>query len=571
MALVWPYLATMALLAALAWFAWRRRSVPAARPLAIASLFSALLAGGSAAALAAADPSAKLDWYKFLAVFIVPAGTAAMCFALEYVQPGRWLTRRNLMLLAIPSVVALVLILTNDLHHWILRGFEVGVSVVPLPGPAWWPMFGFSLGLYLVNLAAFAWLFARSPQHRGPVALMIAGGIGGRLAAVVGLGGEPIALRLDLPVLTILIPSCCYAIALFGFRVFDPLTAAVQSAIDQMREGMVVFGPGWQVLGLNPAAEQILGVLASGARGKSWPDLLPGFPDLRARLADASAGLLQRAGIAAEVALAAGPVTRHYALDLSVLLDFRGPVIGYLLLLHDVTEEARAREAQRQHGLLVATTQERERLARELHDSLGQALAAARLQAGSARLLLARGETARTDECLERLASMTSDAEADVREYLLGARTGFAPGLPFFPLLREYVQRFGRQYGLQVELAAPAQLEARGLEPAVEVQLLRIVQEALSNVRKHARAQSIEVSFSVSDAVAQVAIIDDGRGFDPASLAARQGDGFGLQSMRERAEALGGRLEVSSPPGHGTRVEVTVPVGEGWKKTETGR
>ena len=118
---------------------------------------------------------------------------------------------------------------------------------------------------------------------------------------------------------------------------------------------------------------------------------------------------------------------------------------------------------------------------------------------------------------------MTSDAEADVREYLLGARTGFAPGLPFFPLLREYMQRFGRQYGLQVELTVPAQLEARGLEPAVEVQLLRIIQEALSNVRKHARARSVQVSFSVSDATAQVAIVDDGRGFDPASLAAAAG------------------------------------------------
>ena len=91
-----------------------------------------------------------------------------------------------------------------------------------------------------------------------------------------------------------------------------------------------------------------------------------------------------------------------------------------------------------------------------MHDSLGQTLAAAHLQASSARLLLARGETAQTDECLERLASMTSDAEADVREYLLGARTGFAPGLPFFALLRECTQRFGRQYGPQVELTVPA-------------------------------------------------------------------------------------------------------------------
>ena len=64
-------------------------------------------------------------------------------------------------------------------------------------------------------------------------------------------------------------------------------------------------------------------------------------------------------------------------------------------------------------------------------------------------------------------------------------RRAFAPGLPFFPLLRQYPQRFSRLYGLQVELSAPGAARGAGLEPAVEVQLLRIIQEALSNVRKH--------------------------------------------------------------------------------------
>ncbi len=130
-------------------------------------------------------------------------------------------------------------------------------------------------------------------------------------------------LQLDLPLLTFLIPTCCYAIALFGFRILDPLPAAGRTTIEQMREGMVVFGLSWQVRGLNPAAEQIVGVPASHARAKTWPELLPGFPDLRSRLADAGSDPEQRSGVAAEVTLAIGPVARHYALDLSALLDFR--------------------------------------------------------------------------------------------------------------------------------------------------------------------------------------------------------------------------------------------------------
>jgi signal transduction histidine kinase len=215
---------------------------------------------------------------------------------------------------------------------------------------------------------------------------------------------------------------------------------------------------------------------------------------------------------------------------------------------------------QRQQQLLLATLRERERLARELHDSLGQTLAAAHLQASTARLLLAQGETAQTDQCLEYMADMTLAAEADVREYLLAVKTAFSPDRPFFETLQEYVRRFSQQYSLRVELSIPLQLEAHGLEPAVEVQLLRIIQEALSNVRKHARAKKAQVIFSVSGLMSQIAIIDDGQGFDPAAIAARQAEGFGLQAMRERAEALGGSLEVISQPGEGTQVIVKVPL-----------
>ena len=89
--------------------------------------------------------------------------------------------------------------------------------------------------------------------------------------------------------------------------------------------------------------------------------------------------------------------------------------------------------------------------------------------------------------------------------------------------------------------------------------LLRIIQEALSNVRKHARAKSAQVAFMVSEKLVQIIISDDGLGFDSAATV-RQAEGFGLQAMRERAETLGGLFEVISQPGQGTRVMVQVPV-----------
>ena len=205
----------------------------------------------------------------------------------------------------------------------------------------------------------------------------------------------------------------------------------------------------------------------------------------------------------------------------------------------------------------VATLQERERLAREMHDSLGQTLAASHLLAGTAKMLLGQGESVQAEKCLDQVSDLTLAAEADVREYLLGAKLTMTADQQFFDVLREYLVRFSQQYGLHVRLSVPPQLEAQGLGATIELQLLRIIQEALSNIRKHAGAHSTQVIFTDSEHFLQVAIIDDGRGFDPAAVAGRV-QGFGLQSMRERVEALGGCIEITSQQGQGTQVLVQI-------------
>jgi PAS domain S-box-containing protein len=566
---VWPSLVTVLFLIALSMYSWRRRSVPGALPFCIGSLFAALWSAGSVMEVAAVDVPTKIFWFEFQAVWRLPAITAITCFVLEYAWPGRWLTRRNLVLLCIPPLLVLGLILTNDLHHLAWRGFAYEGKVIPLRGPVNWMLLAYGYGLGIVNLVILAWLFLRSLQHRWPVVIMVSGQIVGRGLFLLEAAQvfQP-AAPLDVP--PIAFEYLMYAIALFSFHIFDPIPLAHRTAIEQMHAGILVLDPQGQVVSLNPAAERILGAPASSARGQPVRELLPAYPDRQ---------LAENEEIEIELSLperhrdrlAARQELRHYTLTISLLNDFRGLAVGRLLLLRDVTVQKQAQAQLVEQQRTLATLQERERLARELHDSLGQTLAAAHLQASSARLLLARGQTAETDECLERLASMTIDAEADVREYLLGAKTVLSADLPFFPALRQYLQRFSQQYKLPAELAAPPQLEAQGLERVVEVQLLRIIQEALSNVRKHARAHRADVSFSVSGTLVQITIIDNGQGFDPAAVAARQGDGFGLQSMRERAEALGGRLEVISHPGQGTRVEVHVPVGTRWGDTETGK
>ncbi len=547
---IWPHIATLALLAALGVYSWRQRSVPAARNLAVACLFAGLCVAGAAAERITGDFSTKVLWSKLQTLCQVLATTAMLCFVLEYVQPGRWLTRRNLILLSIPPLLVGVAILTNDLHHWLWAGFVFDGAVVPLHRPLWYALFAYSLGLLVVNVIALAWLFIRSPRHRWPVGLMLVAHVGSRVVHSLDLFGGPAAAGWDPLIGSFVLAYGIYGIALFGFRILDPLPAARQAAIEQMSDGMVVLDTGRRVLSLNSTAEAMLGQRSALARGRSLPELVP-------TLAAAAPSLAP--GQSVEMDLAGSGAPRRYVLGLSSLRDARGLLVGYLLLLHDVTEQRRAQAQVLEQQRALAMLQERQEIARELHDGIGQVLGYVKMQAQAARDRLAQDQVADADANLAQLVAVAQDAHADVREYLLGARTSPAgePGL--LPALQEYLQRFGQQYGLHTELLTTPDWSEGLLAPTAAAQLLRIIQEALTNARKHARAPAVRVSLQlVGDHVA-VTVEDDGVGFDPALPATAAGQHYGLGFMRDRAAEVGGSVEIRSAPGAGTQVRITVP------------
>jgi signal transduction histidine kinase len=555
---VWLPLAAAILLAAVGLYSWHRRDVAGARWLAIGSFLGCLVPLGVVLEATAVLPAAKIAGQAFQAAFTLPSVAATTCFALDYASAGRWLTRRNLALVWTPAILGLLAIV-------ITRGEVLGPARIAADGTVEREASGlgciflaYAIGLFVANTAAFLWLFARSPQHRWPVALVLAAQLAGRGAFVINFLSPDSPVPFDLVAGSTLLVYTVYAIALFGFRIFDPLPAARLAVLEQMHAGVVVFDAGWRVLSLNPAAARLLGTAAVSARGKGWDEVLPtGSPPPELLRESEPAG--GESIDLPEMTQGSGDDAAHYAPNLSELRDFRGPLLGYLLLLRDVTAQRRAQTQIVQQQRALAVLEERERLARELHDSIGQVLAAAHLQAKSARRWLQQGQNAQVDETLALLADTTLEAETDVRDYLLGAKTMMSTERPFFPSLREYLLRFSRQYALPIELAVPSDLEGQGLPTAVEVQLFRIIQEALSNVRKHAQARCARVAFSQHGGQLEVAILDDGRGFDLDTV---QMASYGLQAMAGRATAVGGNLTVLSEPRQGTQVLVRLPTRE---------
>jgi signal transduction histidine kinase len=157
------------------------------------------------------------------------------------------------------------------------------------------------------------------------------------------------------------------------------------------------------------------------------------------------------------------------------------------------------------------------------------------------------------------LVEVMQSAQVDIRQYLLGAKTLPTPGQDLFVALQQYVAQFSRDFGVPTELVIAPGMKEQGLDSRAGAQLIRIVQEGLANVRKHAHASAAQVVFTFDDGRIQVRIEDDGVGFDVARVFKAEDQRFGLRSMRGRADALGGTFQILSAPGRGTRVIVEVP------------
>lgn len=195
----------------------------------------------------------------------------------------------------------------------------------------------------------------------------------------------------------------------------------------------------------------------------------------------------------------------------------------------------------------LATLEERNRLARDLHDSVKQQVFAAAMTLGTAESLWERDAEAARDKVAQALA-LCRQTQQELSGLLYELRPIALEDKGLASALREYAGRWSLQSGIETQVAIQ---DEQLLAPEVELALFRVAQEALANVAKHSQARQVEVVLSHSESAVSLEVLDNGRGF--ISLASVQ-RGMGLRSMRERMEALGGELDVTSAPGRGTRV-----------------
>ncbi len=205
----------------------------------------------------------------------------------------------------------------------------------------------------------------------------------------------------------------------------------------------------------------------------------------------------------------------------------------------------------------LAVIEERQRLARELHDSVTQALYSVTLYADAARLALAANKLEALERNLHELRSMAREAMYDMRLLIFELRPFILEEEGLVSALRARLAAVEERSGLKTTVRVEGE---RRLPPGMEDGLYRIVQEGLNNVVKHARAREAQIHLKYAEDEVLLELSDDGAGFDPQ--AAGQSGGVGLQGIRERVQQLGGTLEIESGVGNGTRLSARIPMRE---------
>jgi signal transduction histidine kinase len=203
----------------------------------------------------------------------------------------------------------------------------------------------------------------------------------------------------------------------------------------------------------------------------------------------------------------------------------------------------------------LAVIEERSRIAREMHDGLAQILGFLSLEMQTLATLMNQEKYQRVIDELDLARQRIDDAQHEIRENIISLRTTLSNHEGLSTALEEYLMEFSGQTGIEAHVVSCCQPHIP-ISPMAETQLVRIIQEALANVRKHASASRVELNLSVHDDHLIVTILDNGKGF----VVVEKDHHFGLHTMSERAQSVGGELSIFSKAGTGTKVRIRIPL-----------
>jgi PAS domain S-box-containing protein len=328
---------------------------------------------------------------------------------------------------------------------------------------------------------------------------------------------------------------------------------------ENAKDAIYVHDLGGRYLSVNRAAEELIGFSREEILGKHFSNFVSPR-DLKHVRTNLCRKLDEENETIYEVNVVNRNGSRIPVEVSSRLIYEKGVAMGIQGTARDITDRKRAQEALRIYSqrLIEAQEAERQKIARELHDEIGQVLTAVRINLQSIQ------RSCRTDECLPQLddsVAIVDEALGSVRELSIELRPALLDDLGLSAALRWYVDRYAQRTGITARVLNGLKEDTR-LPRELETACFRIAQEALTNVARHAQASNVSVQLERSRERMLLTIIDDGIGFDISKLrkSASPAAALGLRGMEERALVLGGYIEIESGSESGTQIRATFPL-----------
>jgi PAS domain S-box-containing protein len=345
--------------------------------------------------------------------------------------------------------------------------------------------------------------------------------------------------------------------------------AELAAIVDQSRDAIISRDLEYRIVNWNAAAERLFGYTADEAIGRDVSLIIP--PDQEAEVARRRARLASGQSVPTYDAERITKDGRRISLSTSQfpVKDSSGNIVGVSSIFRDISERLRGEQTLHEQAqqlrrlsrrLLEAEEVERRRLARELHDRVGQNVTALNLNLNLLRPALSPDSLQRTSTCLDDCDALLAETGQLIRNVMADLRPPGLDELGLAAALSGHARQIAARSGFSVTVTGTEKTPR--LPPETEIALFRVAQEGLTNIAKHARATEVVISFQPAPDKLTMVVADNGVGFDPAAApSSYTTPHLGLPSMRERAESVGARLHVESAPGRGTRVIVRAPTG----------
>lgn len=562
---IWPLIAATAVTAALGAYALRHRQVRGALPFGVCMLLTALWSGGYALETAGTDLPTVLFWIKVQSIAYSFNPVIWLMMVFLFIERDRWVTRRNILLLLIFPALTVVLAWTNGLHGLMWQYIRLDTSgTFPVAAKTYGPWFwAIAVYSYLLNIFSEL-LLALSLRRKSllyreqSLALFIGLLLLFVMNALYIFKIGPIS-RYDLTPVAAGVSGLIIAWGIFRYRLFDIVPVARENIIENMEDGLIVLDAKNRIADMNRTAKIIFG-----------------NPDLRAIGQEAAAFFKNQpafAGICCggetlpvELVMQNKDSSRTFEVSYVSLRDRWGNHNGLTIILRDVTERRLVQSRLLEQQRAIAMSEERERMARDLHDNLGQIFGFINVQAQAIEHELAEDKIESASLKIKRLVEAAQSAHGEMREYIRNVKIASAAQKEFVSVVKKEIEQYKKQTGIDVKLLISDELQIEGLEPYVKMHMAGIAKEALNNIRKHAGAKNVSIEVKADGQEILLMIGDDGRGFDVTNRRKEPGHGFGLNIMRERAGEIDGEIKIDSASGKGTRIFLHVPYKGGERK-----